>query len=551
MSKEYRLILSVFLGSILLFLTACDSPQPQNPEWLSQQLKEGKDVKINIERVGNLPEKEDRKKCVPALIEVYNKGEFQREVIQVLAPISDTDSEAVLIDAVSKGDPRMIQMSAAALARMESKDAVPELVKAYNVTKDKTAKDSILGALVELKDPRATDLFISVFNILPEKSFIRYHRLACRGLGEIGDPKAIDSLIYGLYIFDGAKRNIFQDCSLALVKIGNPAVDPLLDLVTGKKVPARIKSWVLTQKLPEVIIKYQAMQVLGLIRSKKAEPIILAELNNIEPVQIPGAAETDDVALRSWTQYMVEYYQAMIWTLGDVGGPDAIPALINYLKYEKEYAKKYEILVALGPVALLSFRANPARALAYLGNADPLVRDAIFDVLKNGVVELFKGFGEGVEHKLRQDVTEWFAMLAKPEDLERYKVLIAEEQDALTKQNFERYLPALEAEVQCKEDPACWEQKLVDPNFQVRAKAAYELGRIQQPRAVEALARNLTTDDLSTRANIIYALHRNGTPTMIPTIDEIIEKERGKKGGNYSKSRWLLQILKARLLRKE
>src|SRR4029077_20211107 len=78
----------------------------------------------------------------------------------------------------------------------------------------------------------------------------------------------------------GRGTGIFQECRLALVRIGGPAIDPMVELLQEKN--ASIQEMASQLKFDEAtpgVVPHKAAILLGDLRAKKAVPALVARLH--------------------------------------------------------------------------------------------------------------------------------------------------------------------------------------------------------------------------------------------------------------------------------
>ena len=82
-----------------------------------------------------------------------------------------------------------------------------------------------MRALVKIGDKRAVPTLMKILTTSADEQDFLLNQKAALALAEFRDPQAIPALIKGLFM-TGRGTEIFQECRLALVRIGAPAVDP-------------------------------------------------------------------------------------------------------------------------------------------------------------------------------------------------------------------------------------------------------------------------------------------------------------------------------------
>src|SRR4029079_3443705 len=121
---------------------------------------------------------------------------------------------------------------------MRAADTLPALIKAAEKelpvkSRANNARIAAMRALVRIGDKRAVATLVKILATAADEQDFLLNQKAALGLAEFGDPQAIPALIKGLFM-TGRGTRIFQECTLALVRIGQPAVDPLIQLLQEK-----------------------------------------------------------------------------------------------------------------------------------------------------------------------------------------------------------------------------------------------------------------------------------------------------------------------------
>ncbi len=157
-------------------------------------------------------------------------------------------------------------------------------------------------------------------------------------LGGAGEERVVQNLIATLHDPDKGVRTMAVQ---ALVELGTPAVDPLLDLLDDRH-------WV---------VRYRAAEALGLIGDQRA----------VKPLVDMLADEKDHV------RYMAAK------GLGRIGGPEEVDSLINALFDCNEFVRR-SAATALGAIG-----GEPARAALHRAaekETDPAVKTAIAGAIR-------------------------------------------------------------------------------------------------------------------------------------------------------------------------
>jgi HEAT repeat protein len=234
----------------------------------------------------------------------------------------------------------------------------------------------------------------------------------------------------------GRGTGIFQECRLALVRIGAPAVDPLIQLLQEKnpeiqEMAAKLKF----EEQPPVgtpgVVPHKAAIILGDLRAKKAVPALAARLHQ--------KARGD------------EHRSALI-ALGYIATPQAVEAILADLKDTKADPAE---------------RASAADALYLSG--DRRAVPTLLELAKSGYVMQ----GKQKASDLRASSAIALARIAGKETYEPFKVLAEKETEA--EGVFGSALARMQVANECSQDLGCYGKKLSDPAWERAEKAAFAI----------------------------------------------------------------------------
>src|SRR5205823_1285617 len=128
-------------------------------------------------------------------------------------------------------------------------------------------------------------------------------------LGELGSSGAVPCLLYGAFISRADGATFFPEVRVAITKLGEPAVEPLLQLLAEKN--AEVNQLARKLEFKPGIIAYKAAYLLGDLRAKKAVPELVARLK--EPVR-------------------GDMQRSILIALGQIGDPAGVDAALAVLK---------------------------------------------------------------------------------------------------------------------------------------------------------------------------------------------------------------------------
>ncbi len=397
----------------------------------------------------------------------------------------------------AKGTNRANQKIATALAQLGDKQAVEPLLRLMRATKEENVRRSALRALGVLKATEATEELLGLLKDKSAHQIIRAN--AVFALGEIADPRSVPALVEALY---QEKARFFAHAGLALVRIGEPAVDLLVKTMNGENPDAKR----ITEENPEVLegaLESNAAKVLGDIGSPSAvEPLLkLAEK------VMKWTAETNQMLVMT----------RIINALGAIGDPRGMPVVAKFL--EKEF---WDVrTVCANAINLMSDRA--------------------------GIDAMWKFIEKGEHPRNRVPLIEAVGNLGTDAALPKIKELAETQKENILTPAYQDTIKRLETFAACKESVDCWIGKLKDPAVPVREKAAYELGRLGDKKALDALLAVLGDPNENVRFAIIFALDRLRSKKPLEAIEELVAKEKGS--ARFKVVNFNYELLAARLAR--
>ena len=413
------------------------------------------------------------------LMDLYAKDK-DPAVLDVIVGFESSDAVPTLISALSytKENFDHSVRAAEALGRLKAGSAVKPLLKMFETpleVKDRAnlAKQAAIRALAKIKDPEAVPALAKLVEELPDKQDLFLNKVAALALAEMPDPRAIPSLIKGLYISRADGATIFQECRFALVRIGEPAVQPLIEVLRDRD---------------ENLNKFG--------KQLDFKPGVLA-------------------------------FKAA-YVLGDLASPKAVPALVGKLKEKDAGGTQAEALQALGQIgdeaALSAIREQLKNA-----KADPKVRQAACDAVLRAfdfkslpaLIDLAKN--EKGDANLRVAAAMVLSRIGDKPTAQAFVQYARKSGYAEMTEAAER----LETAVICAEDVACWTKKLQAGKPVEQEKAAFMLGLYggksagSRAAALTALSTKLDTQEPVVRLAVLEGLKRVAEPGK---ADEVVKK---------------------------
>jgi len=348
-----------------------------------------------------------------------------------------------------------------------------------------------LRALVKIGDKRAVPELMKILTTSADEQDFALNQKAALGLAELRDPQSIPALEKGLFM-TGRGTQTFQECRLALVRIGPPAIAPLVQLLQEKN--AEVEDMAAKLKFDEAtpgVVPHKAAIVLGDLRAKSAVPALVARLH--------GKGKGGE-------------HLAELIALGYIATPDAVDAILSVLKDGKADPGE---------------RASAADALYLSG--DRRAVPTLLDVAKNGYVTV-----DGQKASdLRASAAIALARIAGKETFDTFKDLVDKEEAA--QGQFGLALDRMLVANECGDDVQCYGKKLNDPSWTRAEKAAFAIGfsgdaKQGIPLLLAAMKpiTTMTPDHYPVHQAILFSLSRlanKSCTTCVDALDKQIERD--------------------------
>lgn len=486
-------------------------------------------------------------KIVTPMTQQYIKGDLDDktriDLLKALANTRDIKAKDAILKAITdfaagKANHEEMTQAANYVKVLKLKEAAGPLLDAFTKIKVsnkdlgppyKFTRDAMLvicdpswkGKLIELLnrpipnvDPQKADK--DALNTA--KNEIYWQTVAAEVLGELQAPEAIKPLFKAVLLPE--KKNLAATAVVALIKIGKPAVVPLLDILANKD-PEMAE---ISKKLGESG-KYAHIQaatlVLGSIGRAEARDPMIAALN---------AADNDAV------RAMVGREMSKL-----PPSPEAIKALET--AFEKV---SVDALIPPGEPAKIIIAAS----------AEKFMDASIVPWLLKQVTMLktAKGSKEDIDN-IQLALLQTAMKVMKKDQIDEVKKAVDGEGDDLSKKAFGQVSALLNA---CADNIGCYIAKIEDPATQekneqfVGIKAIYTLGSIGNESTKEEILKRLPklkNDSIRFEAlNLIDHLSPNGDKKIADELQKILDEqsERGKETPVDPAMRQIISRLRAR-----
>ncbi|MFK7992300.1 MAG: HEAT repeat domain-containing protein [Sandaracinaceae bacterium] len=402
---------------------------------------------------------------------------------------------------------------------------------------DNRMRIAFIQALGHMEDNRATPALTQVMTRLSEDQSFLINRMAAEQLGALGDPAAVPDLIRSLFLFESNRPNMRMNdvAAQALVTIGRPAHEPLVELLNGGNdaansiaenyiaAIARIDENAASQMDPVTVRVGESCYALGQLGFPEALDPILAQITPLTEMSVSDAEDADTQVLNR-----------------------AHGCVIGLVSVNRSQADASRVRTALTDVyARLPKPMRPQLLVAMQHTYDPGLLPFLLEQARAEEREL---------PDLRVLAVRSHAFIANRAEAAQLRTVIAAEpgpEDGGFRTNFEENNPALDTAQECDEDLACYIGKLGDDDAMVVRKAAYMIARYGRgnAEAVNALIEHIDHRDQYVRGDVLYALDwvsTSGSPEAVEAIDTVRRTEEGRSSWNQIKD--LAMAIRARLL---
>lgn len=470
--------------ALALALCGCHLRDSKDPEVLMARLHE-KDPRARIEAARQL-RKMGVRAAAPQIAGLLRDPETRAEAAQALSDLGGPGQVQPLLDAIDPAGPAEANEAIArALGNLGDARAGAGLLQLA-----KLPQEPVRAAAVEaLGKVKAAEAVPELTRVVEDPAAPGLSAKALLALGQIGDPAAIPALLHGLCL-EPDRVSLLPESSLALVMIGKPAVDPLLQILEGKN-PAYL-AWARDQGRKTADVFARIALVLGDLGDARAIPALRKKLAYAEPKATPGGGRPLTNLVRMFAASALGRLRAVdaapqiqaLVTTSDEDDESVSTAAAEALVWIGERSQARE-LMAKSQSGKLRLRLLTAQSAALFG--EPILgRDMLQLALKES-----RGAQPACLAELR-------ALTLPVEDPARACDLLATQ--------FGELSSPLEAARVCASDAPCWLGKLRDQDPVVRARAAYELGRSGAAAAVPELARATADEQVLVRVAAALAL---------------------------------------------
>jgi HEAT repeat protein len=493
--RNLRLLCTIALG-------ACASKD--DPRYWIDRLKDDdpKVVEEAVDQLGKLgkPEaveplcalwaKHPREEILTAILTLKDKPGFRKEqAVPTLIAALDFTEETY----------HAANVAAEALGNFKATAAVPALVAVLDKklslkSRANLTKLTAIQALGKIGGPEATDGLLRALERPAEEQDFPIAMAAALALGDIGDPKAVRPLIRGLF-YTGRGLQMYANARVALVKIGPPAVPPLID--AHQRHDQDLEEVAKKLEFVPGILEFKTALALGELRDPRAIPALRATL------KAPPIGDENEKS-RS--------HNGAITGLGMIGGEEVVPDLVWALEKHPDW----------------HMRAKAAEMLNIVGS-----RKALPNLLQMAKTGFFMQDGDKY-NEVRWASALAFSKIAGPEGYAQLEPIVKATTPEQGRDIFDEALQRLQLPRDCKDDAACYAKALDDPVLAKEEAAAFQLARHPNGASqLGALAAKVGSREPVVRLAVLDAIDRladttKGCAECVTRLEEQIERDKRK-----------------------
>lgn len=464
--------LSILLTSAVDCTTHDD---PNTPEYWIDKLDSKRERRDALKQLGKLGDQ----KALPEVLGWFKEeGEWQPEAAYALGQLGDKSTtkqlRAGLDFAVGTGrDKRTrlknrINMNAArALAMLGAEEAVGDLIKLSDAAEPRV-REAALRALGKLGSPEGTECLTDVA-LNGNEPFLR--KVAVQALGDLGDVKAVPTLVQMLFR-EAPGVSFYNEARYSLIQVGDGAIAELIKTMQRKNSAVEEIRMADGGKIAEGAVEAKSAFVLGSLRAKDAEPLMIGALKRFYTMfknreKVPVYASVPGAVIE------------LCYALGNLGTPAATKAL---LPIAKDTNPGLRVAATEGLTAIGDSRAAPT----------------LIEAAKTG------------DASARRAALTAASRLGDGKDLAAFDALAKVKPTDLMAKMVKTERVRLESAIECKRDLACWRGKIADSNERVRERAAYELGWLGDKKALPELLKAAEDSDAMVRMAAVLSIGRLG-----------------------------------------
>lgn len=520
--RRCRLLMIVAVACVLSVAAGagCKKGTPTTCKGWAKYLKSPVRARDAIKNLGDLRCKES----LADLEAIFPTSQYKDDILTTVKAINDPKGSISLLKK-ALADPSAAILAAAVAEDFAAPELRPALLEILSTDKAMKARLNALKALAKLDQASLKadeDLLIQLLRNDPNLQGFEVNALAAELLGHLASEKAVPDLVVGLFVRAQHGGALYSSCRKALVRIGKPAVDAIVGVMTNDPKAADLIKALDDSAKRMGIASWQwrdgpeFIQVLGDLRDPVAAKVIAASL--AKPLVPPVGV--DQRVMQTWQmaqQNRIAMAMIGLWNTGDASVATLLEEVVltvdNDAKQRLDTATTISLLpnfAGIGPLLDIyrksseeGFRAPLLKPIA-LG-LDWAHQDAFMRLIAADRSDFVKERATG-----------------KDADAVEFKAIVNVLRD-------------------CKEgDTDCLIAKLKGDDPVISGKAAVLLAGMKGVDSKKALAalfeKYPATDPISMvdlRRFMLLAIWRLGDATNVPDVERLLRSDRDRKGAGY------------------
>lgn len=550
-----KLVIASMLALAVMASSACKEPDPNKFETHIERIKDPEKrsqgfsgLERLVKTVASAQENDDllqefAEKVVPVFEEIWDDAkEQQKNMLQICLDIGHPGcapvwNKAIMLDGSAEArEATMMALEGVKKARAEGSldtligelDKLAKDPKNDTDPKDENANGSVRELMVdtlgEIGSPKAVPVLTTVLQQTIEKQPVKVHRAAAEAMGEIGDPAATDALLTATYRVPDipTTTNIAEKAKIALASIGESAVPRVLTMLKGEH--EEVQKLAAEHGLSQVNIQMGAAAILGTIGSSSAVDDLMAYM----PTDECTAEAADDKGKDAEDEDEDEEAEVAIDgaairaqfanALGFIADEKAVDKLCTCSTFTKNPGDMFSIAEALG-------RIGGDKAVTCL-----------VGVINDGVYESDAVESPEFVHEIQWEAGRFAVLAANHQNVDKVKAAIdsSSAKDPKVAENSKAWEAGIKTLQDCKEDLACFQAVVDDPNADwfAREVAAINAARLGMGNAkvAESIAKAYKVRNPDARVTMAWlsAHVMQGKPCDVcaEALDRVIEDEK-------------------------
>lgn len=374
---------------------------------------------------------------------------------------------------------------------------------------DNQMRVSFVRAMGSLHHESSVEPLVAIMEAESENQHFLINRLAARQLGELGSAEAVEPMIKALFRFSphNPALRMADVASEALVRIGRPALQPLLQVLAGNHAAANAAAEALFNAYRQrnalrpgmeaaAEVRSQAINSLGMLGMPAAFDPFMAEL------RLPAAPRDDYQAQQAVMARKLE----------------AAVGLIRLTLSDAQDAQVRQAIIALyGSIPERNIGERGALLATMQNMYDPAVMPLMLATARD----------TDLNTRLRETAMNAFAHLSNAEQSRQLQAIVAA-QPAEDQTRINQFIGGyLELGVECDQGIPCYIAALAGDDAKKVEKAATMIGLLApegDETAINALVERLDHSDLAVRNAALISIDHlavNGSQAAVDKIEQM------------------------------